>query len=641
MAGLLSRRTIAWLGVILLLAAACGAGRTMARGVERRADSMTVSSNVLRSDYAGSRACETCHAEIYQAWLSSPMHRMTRIPEQTEVRAPFDGGVFHFKDDALTMDRRGARRFVSIHSRSFGDHLYLVTKVIGGRYREDFAGVEVESMKPDARIVSDPNAELVLPVTYVFSPPSFRLKGYSVMVGERPGFKAGGVWNQTCIFCHNTVPGFSSLLGELYGPRAPSYQGVAVDRLLPGSRRASLAIRDAAGLERAATAEAEYLAPGGGAGDGSGDHLSGVLAGAIRTTRERFNASHFVELGIGCESCHGGSREHVAQVARRPTFETKSPLFDVRLSAWDEKHRTPDRIRVINRTCARCHQVLFSRYPFTWEGGERMDGPGGSHISSGEARDFLLGGCTTALSCTSCHDPHAADSKERLEGLAGAAGNELCSKCHARYRGAEAVRAHTHHDPNGEGAVCINCHMPKKNMGLGYNLSRYHRIGSPTEKARVERDRPLECALCHADKTVESLVSAMERFWNKSFDRERLRSLYGDLSAPVLEATVTAGKAHEQATAMYALGEHRVKSATQLVAGQLLNRYPLVRYFARQALEKMAGRPCDVDLDQDDAKIEAEARRWLERSGLPPGGSTVRQLLPRPAPSPKDDAIED
>ena len=34
----------------------------------------------------------------------------------------------------------------------------------------------------------------------------------------------------------------------------------------------------------------------------------------------------------------------------------------------------------INRTCARCHQVLFSRYPFTWEGGERR---AGAHLAGG------------------------------------------------------------------------------------------------------------------------------------------------------------------------------------------------------------------------------------------------------------------
>jgi predicted CXXCH cytochrome family protein len=489
-------------------------------------------------------------------------------------------------------------------------------------------------------MVGEGRSELVLPVTYVFSPPSFRLKGYSVMVGERPGLRAGGVWNQTCIFCHNTVPTFSTLLGELYGAHAPTYQGVMVDRLLPKSRRAALRIRDAAGIESAAADEVEYLLHGNAGtphpGDGSGAQ---VLADAIRTTRERFGATNLIEVGIGCESCHGGSREHVAEAGRKPSFEAKSPLFDVQASTWDEKHHALDRTRAINRTCARCHQVLFSRYPFTWEGGLRVGDPGGSHISSGEARDFLLGSCASALSCTTCHDPHAADPKERLDALATPQGNEICTKCHAAYRGGDALRAHAHHDPKGQGAACINCHMPRKNMGLGYNLTRYHRIGSPTEPSRVERDRPLECALCHVDKTVSELISAMEGFWNKRFDRERLVALYGDPSASVLESTVLNGKAHEQATAIHVLGEHKVKHAMPAVALQLVNRYPLVRYFARQAIAQMAGRACDVDLDQEDAKVEADARQWLESAGghWVEGGSSRTNV----SPTPRDDATED
>ena len=37
-------------------------------------------------------------------------------------------------------------------------------------------------------------AELLLPLSYIFETSSFRLKGYSVLVGERPGLRAGGVW---------------------------------------------------------------------------------------------------------------------------------------------------------------------------------------------------------------------------------------------------------------------------------------------------------------------------------------------------------------------------------------------------------------------------------------------------------------
>ena len=46
----------------------------------------------------------------------------------------------------------------------------------------------------------------------------------------------------------------------------------------------------------------------------------------------------------------------------------------------------------VNHACARCHQVLFTQYPWTWEGENRKSGhPGGAHINSGEARDLLHG----------------------------------------------------------------------------------------------------------------------------------------------------------------------------------------------------------------------------------------------------------
>jgi hypothetical protein len=110
---------------------------------------------------------------------------------------------------------------------------------------------------------------------------------------------------------------------------------------------------------------------------------------------------------------------------------------------------------------------------------------------------------------------------------------------------------------------------------------------------------------------VEDLVSTMERFWGKRYDRSRLGELYGDLSAPALLATAISGHAHEQATAVHVLGEHRVQAAIGAVADQMWNPYPLVRYYARQALGRIAGRPCDVNLDQDDALIQADTARWL------------------------------
>jgi len=467
----------------------------------------------------------------------------------------------------------------------------------------------------------------------VFETQSFRLKGYSVMVGERPGLRAGGVWNQTCVFCHNTNPLFDSMWGALYGRGAPAYQGEVVDRLLPPERRWSIEVTDDAGLRAALGAE---VAAVGGRLDAAPPGEAGrraALRESIRDLRARLEARHFVELGIGCESCHGGSREHADDPNVMPDFAPRSPFVRLRPpDGWGEVTRA----EWINRTCARCHQVLFSRYPFTWEGGLRRGGaadapPGGSSTTSGEARDFLLGGCARRLSCVACHDPHTEDPPAELARLVGPAGNAICVRCHPAYEAPAALRAHAHHDPAGAGGSCIACHMPRKNMGLGYALTRYHRIGSPDDPARVERDRPLECALCHADKTVAALVGDMERWWGKRYDRGALRDLYGDLDARALLATLARGKAHEQAAAAAALGEARATDAVPAVARQLMNPFPLVRFYARKALGQIRGVPCDVDVERPVDEIAAAARRCG-------GGPWV------PDPSPRraiDDTDED
>jgi len=623
--------------VLVLTGIACGATRPARELAAPGPPPRRVASNVVRADYVGSARCQPCHREIHAAWERSPMHRMTRVPETADVRAPFDGRVFHFKDDTARVTAADGARFVQLSSAVFGDHAYRVTRVIGGRYREDFAGVEVAALTPAAPAIEShmaghaAGAELLLPLSYVFETASFRLKGYSVMVGERPGLRAGGVWNQTCVFCHNTAPYFDDTWGDLHGPGAPAYQGEVVDRLLPPERRWAFEITDPPAFARALEEETRVVDAGAAidvaaAAGSSEPGRREALATGMRALRTHLRPEHFVELGVGCESCHGGSRAHAEDARVLPDFAPRSAFMRAKPPAgWGEVTRA----EWINRTCARCHQVLFSRYPFTWEGKARRGGEaGGSSITSGEARDFLLGGCARQMSCVTCHDPHGEDRRETLARLATPAGNGTCTRCHGTYAAPEALRAHAHHDPAGAGGSCVACHMPRKNMGLGYALTRYHRIGAPTETARVEGDRPLECALCHADKSVETLVDAMERFWGKRYDRARLAALYGDLDAPVLSATLARGKPHEQATALGVLGEARVAAALPAAAGQLTNPVPLVRYYARRAVEQIRGAPCDVDLDRATPEIERAARRCVPEAAFAPPA----RAAPGPAP---------
>jgi predicted CXXCH cytochrome family protein len=596
--------------------------------VIRRARDQQPNSNILRGDYVGSQACAPCHDTIYQAWQRSPMHNMTRLPDSAAIRAPFGSETFQFKNDRAAFERQGDARFMRLSSAEFGDHLFRITKVIGGRHREDFAGVEIPSTAAGAGSISD---EQILPVSWVLGTPAegggFRLKGYSVMVHERPGLRAGGSWNKTCVLCHNTAPLFVSLLGTLYGTGAPGYQGQVVDRVMPTDRRWSWQITDEDALAAALRDERRALGVRGGARNGD-DDTHALVGQTLRDVRDRLVPAHLVEVGIGCESCHGGSREHVAHTRVLPTFEPRSTFMrpqppagtgEVSAATWQ------------SRACARCHQVLFSRYPYTWEGGTRRQDPGGSHVNSGEARDFLLGGCAQAMTCSTCHDPHAGSNRAALAALATPAGNRVCIGCHAKYDGAAALRAHAHHDPAGAGGACIACHMPRKNMGLGYDLTRYHRIGSPTDADRVERDRPLECALCHPRATVGQLVGSMEKFWGKHYDQGALERLYGRMTAPVLPATVLRGKPHEQAAALSTLGDARLTDAVPLLTAGMLHEYPLVRFYARQALAKTLGHPVAIDVQRDVDDVRGEILRVFGANALPARAQTRTGVRPNGA----------
>ena len=572
-----------------------------------------VGSNTTRTDYAGSAACAGCHADESASFLASPMHHMTREIASAIVRAPFAGEVFRFKQDRARMSTEGGERIVTIESAEQGTKKFRVTRVIGGRHREDFAAVEVGGATSN-------RDERLMPVSYVFADRAYRYKGYSVMTPERPGLRPGAVWQRTCIFCHNTEPFLDTALGAVVGARSP-YQGEVVDALLPDDRRAHYVVPDASAFQAALSAEMKVL----GAPSIAAQPVADMAGQAIRGIRRRFEAKHLLEVGIGCESCHGGSKEHVARYTQRPSF---APVGVIAVQADRDEEKA--HAASINRACARCHQVLFTGYPFTWEGGRRTDVvPGGSHISSGEARDFLLGACQSKLHCGKCHDPHAADGDAQRAKQDGLAGNALCLPCHEKLGTPDALAAHSHHDPKGAGAACMDCHMPKKNMSLDMKLSRYHRIGSPNDPSRVERDRPLECALCHADKRVNELVDAMETWWGKGkrYDRQALLQLYGALNANVLRATLTNGKAHEQAVAMDVLGRANDKVSAPLIAAQLTHPYPILRYYARAALRRLVG-DFEIDLYTDDELIRRAATTWLAKAGIKPIDVRVRAASP-------------
>ena len=138
-----------------MIAAACGRPAAPSR-VTKNGD--VIASNILRRDYAGSQACADCHHEIYDKWAASPMRNMTRDAASARIKAPFSGEKLTVGTDTATMTRTDNTRFVEIVGTG-GTQKFKITKVVGGRYREDFVGVEVSG---------GDGLEHVLPMTWVF-----------------------------------------------------------------------------------------------------------------------------------------------------------------------------------------------------------------------------------------------------------------------------------------------------------------------------------------------------------------------------------------------------------------------------------------------------------------------------------------
>ena len=595
-------RAFGWLLVTgLTVAAACQRqlpGSVSGSQASRSAGARV--SNVARADYVGSAACAGCHPQAYAAWRRAPMHRMTRDLANTDIAAPFDGRSLALGGDVATLEQHEGQRFVGL-AHAGARSLFRVTKVIGGRYREDFVGEEVDPADPGGKARDQ---QRVLPLSFLKFDGTLRYKGYSVMVRERDALEAGLVWQRACILCHNTAPQFVALYDELFGPGADGYQGSASNES-PADKAFKYVIDDAAGLRDELTRELHLL----GAEGSLPENPRHALDIAISNTRERFTESALVELGVGCESCHGGSRRHAEDPAHvKASFAVQSAFMHVETAQGG----VPTHAQDVNRSCAKCHTVLFSQYPFTWEGGERRASPGGSTTNSGEARDFLLGHCSAAMDCTTCHDPHGEDQKSHLAELGTVAGNRVCTSCHQQLATESALRAHSHHAPEGEGSACLNCHMPKKNMGLAYEFTRYHRIGSPTDAERVLGDRPLDCATCHADRSVDQIVSTLEKWWGKRYDRAALQRLYGaDLRVNPVRVTLLGGKPHEQALAADIAVRHNLAGTTDAIVALLNDPYPLVRYFARHSLEQRFGTPIPLDMNLKGPSLVQAAKAWL------------------------------
>ena len=365
----------------------------------------------------------------------------------------------------------------------------------------------------------------------------------------------------------------STALGALARPGRAGYQGEVVDRLLPPERARSWSRSPTSGALRARASSERSLVGWSGrlARAASAEARRALLSVGMHATRRDLGAAHLVEVGIGCESCHGGSREHVKTTSVRPDLRAaqRVPARARRRPA----RRRAARAEAINRACARCHQVLFSRYPFTWEGGARAAAiaAGGSTHQLGRgarlparrlrARDVvrdLPRSARARIGATSC-DALRHARRQRASARAATRTTPRPRRC-ARTRTTI---------PRARAARCLACHMPRKNMGarLRAHALPPHRLADRRRARRAATGR----SSARSATPTSSVGDAGRRRWSASgasaTTARRCAQLYGAISTRTrCSRPLARGKPHEQAPAMAVLGEKRVSVALAPIA---------------------------------------------------------------------------
>ena len=414
-------------------------------------------------DYAGSRACRACHAEIYQAWSQTGMAKMFRPYRSENVIGDFE------KDNEFD---------TTPETQWQGEKLEAGTSAKGGAL---FARMVIHQGRHYFDIKQSDGLLYRYPVDYTI----------------------GSKWEQAY------ATGLSNGQIHVFPIQYNALQKRWVNfwKIIdpPTSLRADLNHWER--LDGWTSYQANCAAC-------HTSQLRNVKGGGFEPDNLEFR-----EPGINCEMCHGPSGRHVASMVAGESYEKKplDPPVDFRKISGRESVAI----------CAQCHMqsalreggpngelnfsgqadafyVRFKSRPYAEFSFNARYKDGRFKETSFIVESLLRTACFKrgGVTCVHCHNLHpsnAADNKNSLKFIERP--DQMCLQCHNGLAG--KIEAHTHHPVQSEASRCVSCHMPRIANALLFK-ARSHEIDSipdPEMTLRFgQQDSPNACLLCHQDK---------------------------------------------------------------------------------------------------------------------------------------------
>ncbi len=341
-------------------------------------------------------------------------------------------------------------------------------------------------------------------------------------------------------------------------------------------------------------------------------HSTGVRKN-YDAANDRF-ATHFAEISVGCEACHGQGSRHVDWAHQQQSWwpfgkvedRTKGLLvsFDERDGiTWLPDPRTgkpqrrigPATLRKEVETCGLCHarRSEFSEdwVPGRWLSDTHVVSPlaRGLYHADGQMQDEVYNYGSfkqsrmfaAGVTCSDCHDPHSAKLV--------ASGDSVCTQCHATDTYASA--RHTHHAHVKDPIGCASCHMQARTyMVIDQRHDHSFRVPRPDLSAKL--GTPNACNDCHADKTAQWAAAAIDGWFGpdrKGFQNyaEAFHAAWSDGgdAAAMLAAVASGGApAFARASALSELATRVSRQNVELAQAALKDPDPMVRIGALDML---------------------------------------------------------
>jgi len=524
--------------------------------------------------FVTSDACQACHPNQHASWDESYHRKMTQLPSDESVLAPFGGELLSYQYKYIP-HRRGDDFWVTTTDPTWaepGEELPVSRRIAltTGSHHQQLYWFE----RPGTRAVGR------FQFFYRVREERWVPFNAALLVGERNLPEPGIYWSTVCVRCHAThgKPGF-----ELPDPGAAPMDtrvaefGIACESCHgPGEEH----VRANRSLFR------RYRG-----------YFSSEPDDTI-VNPSRLDADRSLDVCGQCHAVQGlGSTARIRQWSRNGLpYRAGDDLSEARYIV-DGRPGKSDNV---------FHDRVLRQDPHFIE--DRFWPDGVVNVSGREYQGVRDSPCYASgeYTCLSCHQLHRATDDPRStpewanDQLASdRLGNDACVECHPALAEPAALEEHSHHAANSTGSSCYNCHMPNTAYGL-LNATRSHFIENPDTATELATGRPNACNLCHLDQTLAWTADKLEAWYGTPVpvfeDPAHSTTAQGVLVA-------LRGDAGQRALMAFHLGWEPARLASGAddwalpVLGELfLDPYDAVRAIAARALQQ---RPDARDMNFD------------------------------------------